>query len=737
VGAAGAARVRAAVPRGSAATACGCAALLGVWLAALASAAAAQADEPPRLQAGAIGAAHRVDGVLDEPEWSGASSAELVMVEPRQGERPTGRALVRVLAGPKALVVGIRCEDPDPSGIVSFTKERDGDFESEDHVVVVLDPFRDARSGYVFAVNPGGARLDALVNPGGESVNTSWDGQWEAGTSRDAGGWTAEIRIPVEILSFPRDSRGWSFNVQRRVQRLQETDRWASPRLDYTVFQTSRAGILEGLPRFDLGLGLSVRPSLVGGFSDPAPEAPAEGTLEPSLDATQRLGSNALASLTVNTDFAETEVDSRRANLTRFPLFFPEKRSFFLDAADIFSFGIGLGGESLLPFFSRKIGLVEGQEVPILAGLKATGRAAGTSFGGLVVRTREEDAVAPAATMGVLRVQQNVFAESRVGVIATAGDPLGRGGSLELGADFTYQTSRLAGDKNFLAGAWGLVTRRDDLAGDRSAYGFKVDYPNDLWDCYVLYRHVGDGFDPSLGFVPRRAIEHYQAGCTFAPRPRHGPIRQMFHQLYPTLTTDLQGRWESYEVFTAPVNWQLESGDRVEANWVPTGERLTSPFEIADGVVVPPGEYRWTRYRVETEAAAKRKLSGQATWWFGGFYTGTLHQVMLQASWTPSPLVTILLEGERAIGRLSEGDFDLTVVGTKLRLNLSPDLQLNSFLQYDTEDQSFGTNTRLRWTFHPRGDLFVVYNHNLRELDDRWRKEGNELVVKLQYTFRR
>ena len=695
-------------------------------------------DERPTLVAGALAAAHRIDGALDEPEWASApASGDLVMVEPRQGERPSGRTVVRVLAGPKALVFGIRCEDPEPSGIVTFTKERDGDFESEDHVAVVLDPFQDGRTGYVFAVNPGGARFDALVEPGGEGVDPNWDGQWEAGTSRDGTGWTAEIRIPAEILSFPRGRGEWGLNVQRRVQRRQETARWASPRQDYTVFQTSRAGVLAGLPYFDLGLGLSIRPSLVGGFNDPSPEAPADGTLEPSLDATQRLGTNALASLTVNTDFAETEVDARRANLTRFPLFFPEKRTFFLDAADIFGFGIGLGGESLVPFFSRKIGLVGGQEVPILAGLKTTGRAGGTNFGGLVVRTREDDLVAPATTMGVVRVQQNVLAESRVGVIATAGDPLGRAGSYEVGADFTYQTSRLAGSKNFIAGAWGLVTGRGDLGGDRTAFGFKVDYPNDLWDCYLLYRHVGDGFDPSLGFVPRRAINAYQAGCTWAPRPRGTFVRQMFHELYPSLTTSLDGQWESYSVFTAPVNWRLESGDRFELNWAPAGERLSEPFEIADGVVVPPGSYHWNRYRVEVGTAAKRKLAAQGAWWFGGFYGGTLDQLLLEASWTPSPLVTFLIEAERNIGRLPQGDFDLTIVGTKVRLNLSPDLQLNSFLQYDTADSTFGTNTRLRWTFHPRGDLFVIYNHNLRELESRWRKEGNELLVKLQYTFRR
>jgi Domain of unknown function (DUF5916) len=710
----------------------------GLLAAAAATLQAPAADDRPALLAGALGPVTRIDGVLDEPEWAAAPVAsDLVMVEPRQGAQPTGATVVKLLAGPKALVFGIRCEDPDAAGIVSFTKERDGDFQSEDHVTLVLDPFRDGRSGYVFAVNPGAARYDALVQPGGESVDKNWDGQWEAATRRDAAGWTAEIRIPIEILSFRRGRGEWSLNVERRVQRLQETDRWASPRQDYTVFQTSQAGVLAGLPDFDLGLGLSVRPALVGGFNDPSPEVGAEGTLEPSLDATQRLGTNALASLTVNTDFAETEVDTRRANLTRFPLFFPEKRSFFLDAADIFSFGLGLGGESLIPFFSRRIGLVDGQEVPLLAGLKATGRAGGSNFGSLVVRTREQDLVAPAATMGVLRVQQNVLAESRVGVIATAGDPLGRAGSYEVGVDFSYQTSRLAGRRNFLAGVWGLVTGREDLRGDRTAFGVALDYPNDLWDCYLNYRHVGDGFEPSLGFVPRRAINAYQAGCTWAPRPGRWGIRQMFHELYPSLVTDLGGRWESYRVFFAPVNWRLESGDRFELNWAPAGERLSEPFEIASGVVISPGSYHWNRYRVELETAAKRRLAGQATWWFGGFYGGTLDQLELEASWTPCPLVTLLAEAEHDIGRLPQGDFDLTVAGVKLRLNLSPDLQLDSFLQYDTEDETIGTNTRLRWTFHTRGDLFVVYNHNFRELENRWRKQGNELLVKLQYTFRR
>ncbi len=308
--------------------------------------------------AGALDESIRLDGRLDEAAWQQAPSIDnLTMSEPTPGAAPTGRTIVRVLADRKALVIGVRCEDPDPAGIVSFTKARDASLLNEDHVKVALDTFQDGRSGYVFAVNPGGARYDALVEPGGESENANWDGLWEAATSRDAGGWSLEIRIPVSTLSFRQGLTTWNFNVQRRVQRLQEINRWSGWSRDYKVTQMSHAGELTGLPEFDLGVGLTVRPAVTTGGGIPAPDAGVDGSFQPSLDVTQRLGSNLLGSLTVNTDFAETEVDTRRTNLTRFPLFFPEKRTFFLEGSDIFGFGLGLGTE-MLPYYSRRIGLV-------------------------------------------------------------------------------------------------------------------------------------------------------------------------------------------------------------------------------------------------------------------------------------------------------------------------------------------------------------------------------------------
>ena len=306
--------------------------------------AGAQGDKRPALRAGALAnAAFALDGQLTDPAWSTADSIlNLVTIEPEEGGVPAGQTTVKVLVNASEIIVGVLCRDTNPAGIVSFSKARDADLEREDHVLIVLDPFQDGRSGYVFAVNPSGARFDGLVSEQGEEVNSAWDAVWEAKTSRDSRGWSAEIRLPIKSLSFKKGLTGWGFNVQRRVQRLQETSRWSGASRDHEIYQTSQAGLLTDLPGFDFGFGLSIRPAAVGSTNRPSPGSPRDQAGDVSVDVTQKLGPNLVASLTVNTDFAETEVDARQTNLTRFDIEFPEKRSFFLEGSDIFEFGLGL-----------------------------------------------------------------------------------------------------------------------------------------------------------------------------------------------------------------------------------------------------------------------------------------------------------------------------------------------------------------------------------------------------------
>ncbi len=673
-----------------------------------------------------------LDGVLNEPFWKTADSINgLTMVEPKENAAPSKKTIVKILADNEKLLIGVICYD-NPQKITAFSKGRDQSLYSEDHIKFVLDTYLDKRSGYVFAINPYGARYDAVISDRGEDENSSWDGVWDAKTFIGDFGWSAEIIIPVKSLSFKKDLHSWGFNVERRIQRFMERDRWTALKRNYYVRTLSREGLLVNLPKFDLGLGLLTKISPIVGFSKERGDD-VQFNKDLSGDFTQRITPDISATLTINTDFAETEVDTRRTNLTRFPLFFPEKRTFFLEGAEIFDFGLGLGTD-VIPFYSRRIGLYKHREVPIIFGTKLTGKVGNTNIGGLFVRTNNVQGLVPPANLGVVRIKQNIWEQSNVGIIATAGDPAGNKNSWLLGADFTYQISDLFGDKNFLVGLWGIYSNRPELNGNKSSYGFKIDYPNDLFDISLNYKFVGDAFEPSLGYVHRKGIKYYRLGFDYMPRPKFKLIRQFFFESSWRLVTGLDNKWQSYSIFTAPFHFRLESGDRFEFNFRPTGERLTEPFQIEDGVTIKPGSYHWKRFRLEFETASKRRISGRATWWFGSFYTGKLDQIELYLFAKITNNIIFEANYEKNIVRLKEGDFTQQLFGGRIRLNFSPNIQLSSFVQYDNESNSIGTNTRLRWTITPLTDLFVVYNHNIKRLrENPWEFDSNQFILKLSY----
>jgi hypothetical protein len=731
--------------------------------------------EKPSLQVSELTPEFKFDGIFNLAEWETAtdSIANLITIEPEEGGEPAGRTIIKVFTNPSDIIIAARCFDEDPDGIVSFSKARDSELESEDHILIVFDTFLDGRSGYVFAVNPDGARFDGLVIEQGEDVNSDWDQIWEAKTSIDSSGWYAEIRIPIKSLSFGKDLTEWGFNVQRRVQRLQETSRWSGAKRDFEVFQTNRAGLLSDLPTFDHGVGLSVRPSLVGRATTFSPDE-TEYKIEPSLDITQRLGPNILSALTINTDFAETEVDVRQINLTRFPQFFPEKRTFFLQGLDIFEFGVGLDEDNLIPFYSRRIGLFgldedNQQEIPINAGLKVNGRAGNTNFGALVVNTRKIDSLqlgdvdedikvhVPQTTMGAARINQNIFEESSFGVIGTYGDQLGRDDAWSAGMDFTFRTSNFMDEKNFLIGIWGLYNDREDLVGKKYSYGLRIDYPNDLLDMNFSSIFIGDGFDNSLSFIPRNGNHIWSTTVEYRPRPGWEAVRVMTYEISAVLyNTQNNETWESYEATVVPLNWLFESGEMIDGGLLLTGDRPDEPFEISSGIDIPAGSYEWFRYYMSGATAQKRIVSGSVFWESGDYYNGTLSTIEALLAFRPSAFLTIEVNAEFNNGKvlalpddyepeeeeeppvLVPKEYREDLWGLRLLLNFSSDIQFSSLTQYDTESKELGTNNRLRWTYDPFGEIFIVYNHNVVRDDekDRWKFISNELPIKIMYTLR-
>ncbi len=691
------------------------------------------ASEPPlpSVAAPLTSESIHLDGKLDEAVWARTPPiGPLLQRVPHELEQATEETDVRVLYDQDNLYLGIVCHDREPTAVVSTQLARDSDLDVDDHVTVVLDPFFDQRNGFFFQVNPAGARTDGQISNNQERLTYNWDGIWSASARRTEDGWAAEIAIPFKTLRFKPGQTTWGFNVERTIKRKQEDDRWASARQDVWISNLSEAGRLTGLEGLQQGKGWELRPYVSGG------EELGEAKLKGGLDVTKNLAPNLTGVLTVNTDFAETEADARQVNLTRFSLFFPEKRQFFLEGAGTYDVaGLGTSSADFIPFFSRRIGLLEGQEVPILAGAKLSGRLGNYNLGFLDVETRQVDRQNLLAT----RVSRNVLTQSWAGFFATRGNPSGSGNNSMVGADVRLATSTFRGDKNLSLDLW--VARTDDEASRRDwAFGGKFDYPNDLWDVSLNFKQFGEAFLPALGFLPRAGINKLNPGVSFQPRPGKWGVRQFFFELEPEYITDLSGRVQNWRVFTAPFNLRTESGEHLEWNWIPQFEHLDLPFEIAEGVVIPAGSYRFTRYRAEVNTAEKRPWVLDLTFRYGGFYDGDLSQLEASVTLKPSTHVNVQLQTELNDVSLPAGSFQTRIFAVGLDYNFSANVTWANLVQYDSESRLLGAQSRFRWIVRPGNDLFVVVNRGWehREFDG-----DSELIpsfekgsVKLQYTFR-
>ncbi|MFQ5739879.1 MAG: DUF5916 domain-containing protein [Acidobacteriota bacterium] len=557
------------------------------------------------------------------------------------------------------------------------------------------------------------------------------------------------VLLPAQgwASSPPRLTAGllesWGFNVERFVARERMTLRWAGASLDSSFFDLKRAGRLAGVSELEQGLGLDVSPFSTGlwntgfGRGDRALQGIS------GVDVSYNLTPQLTGVLTVNTDFGETEVDSQQVNLTRFSLFFPEKRTFFSQGSNQFRFGLGLG-RSFIPFFSRRVGLFQGQKVPIDFGLKLLGRKGPWGIAALDVRTRKA-AGARSANLLAGRVTYDVSPRLRLGTVFTNGDPDGVHDNSLLGIDAVWQTSTFRGDKNLALSAWAARSGGDVPEGETTGWGFLVDYPNDLWDVAASVKEFGEGLDPALGFLPRPGTRQYRISSAFQPRPSSGMfswVRQFFFESSYSQVDNLEGETESWRIFTAPFNARTESGEHLEVNGSPQFEYLDEPFEIAPGVVIPPGEYHFTRYRAEAQSSRTRSWRIGTTVWFGEFFDGRLTQWEKFVNWTTlSGRLRLEVNLEDDFGRLPEGNFVKRLWQWKINYSFTPDLSLNSFTQFDSDSGRFGMNNRLRWTIHPGKDFFVVWNRNWEHPSGSRPYDllplSDQLLIKLVWTFRR
>jgi hypothetical protein len=695
-----------------------------------------------RAQAPAVGAVRApsppaIDGRLDDEDWDAAPVIDrFTQVDPVNGADPTERTEVRILFDADAIYLGVRCFDADPAGIVARSMARDATHNSDDRITFTLDSFADGRNGYIFIVSAAGGKRDGLVE--GTATRWDWDGLWDAKARVDDQGWTAEIAIPMKTLSFDRDIAAWGFNIERYIKRKAELVRWASPSRDTGVARMSEAGRITDLAGLAQGHGLTVKPFFTGKLDIDAGDL----KFEPGVDIFYKINPSTTAALTVNTDFAEAEVDQRQVNLTRFPLFFPEKRAFFLEDSGIFEFG-GIN-QSPKPYFSRRIGIVRGEQKDILAGLRLTGRTGALRFGLLDVQMKDDDELG-AKNLGVLRLKHDVGEESSVGFIATNGGPGARGDNQLVGADFSYVNSDLWGGVAS-ADAWLMATHDDpdnaphDSPGENDdpfALGGRVSWAGDPWSISAFVDHIGEDFRPGLGFVQRPGAREYHLRGGYTWRPEiHDWIRSVSVTNTVSTFTNFNDQVDTATIDLPRVTLTTNSADSVFAVALLERERLDDPFDIVDGVTIPTGEYDNAGWRAGFTTSDARRLALQANHAQSGFYDGTRRDTFVAATIQPNASFALAAEYFLNEIELGSGDFEVRTARAKATVQLSPELSWDTSLQWDNQSDQASLNSRVRYEFRPGQEIFVVYNEGFDVLDDEFSSTSRRLTVKAGLTFR-
>ena len=692
-----------------------------------------------------------IDGSLDDAVWANAAVVDdLHQVSPTEYAEPYERTEVYILYDDNALYIGARLYDTDPSRITAKNLLQNDSVGQDDRFFVTIDPFNDRRSGYFFGVNPNGVRSDGLYRNVTEFYG-DWDTIFRAAAGRFEGGWTAEIEIPFKSISFDPTTDTWGLNFSRTVVRKNETSAWVSRNRAYNPSVSGSAVGFEGLKQ---GLGLEIVPSLAVSQRRDFVTGASSSDTKPSIDLAYRITPQLNASLTVNTDFSATEVDDRQVNLTRFGLFFPEKRDFFLREADIFEFG-GIGGQRQSqipglnalaqngrPFFSRRIGLsTTGQIVDLDYGGKISGRVGPWELGALSIKQDAFGAV-DASTVSVVRAKHEVLDESSVGVIATSGDPTSNVGNSLTGADFLYRNTRLPGGRSIESDVWYQRSDTEGVHGDQAAYGMSFRYPTSQgFRGTIQYRAFEDNFNPALGFMDRRGIGDTYLNLGYMLRKREGYLESWLFNFDYERIDFLDGGLQEEAFFLRPFTFTNRTGDSIMLALSDFTEVVLTPFQIYPGILLPPGTYDSDTRGIQFSTGSHRKLavSGRfVDYPDGKFYGGSRFDQWVQLTWRPSARFLGSLSYEYDDVVLPQGAFEVRLVRAEFDIAFSSTLSLVNLIQYDNVSKVAGVNIRLHWIPEAGREVYFVINHNLEDLDDngRFHSQFSDVTAKVNYTFR-
>jgi hypothetical protein len=718
---------------------------------AVPSVAAAQSSrERQTLRAVRIDQAPKIDGALEEQVWQLADAVDtFTQQEPSEGQPATDRTEVRVLYDSRNIYIGVHAYATEP--VVATEMRRDADrLFDEDNFQIVLDTFHDSRNGYMFLTTPLGAKLEQQIFDEGEgggrgttaNVNRNWDGVWDASARITDDGWTAEIVIPLNTVRFEPGRETWGLNFMRHIRRKNELVYWSPIPKAYSLTRVSLAGELTGLQGLSRGMDLKLKPFVIAGARNQQTSRTAGATTwikDVGLDARYGVTAGLNLDVTLNTDFAQVEVDEQQVNLTRFGLFYPEKRDFFLENSNLFTMGTG-SSFTQTPvqtdlFFSRRIGLSEnGLPVPIIGGARLTGKVGSNNVALLDIQT-DSAFGRPGDNFFVGRYSRDILSRSRVGALFINKESVDGSSHFNrtMGVD-----ANLAITRNLQVSSYLAKTATPGLSGQDMAFYGRIAYRDPRWNLWLNYLDVQDNFNAEAGFVQRQGVRTTKAYFSPTPRPRWGGIRLMEPMYVLTYTTDqtnrMIGRMHHYMVGTT-----LRDDSFINVVFQQNLDVLDEPFRIRPDVRIPIGTYRMNEWMFTYNTSPGRRLYQRLTFSPFEFYGGTRKSV----SWSGGVRATSRLASEVRFNRndveMPWGNFLVNLTTLRVDYTFSPRMTIRSLTQYNSATREVSNNIRYNLIHRPGSDLYVVYNE-LRQTgmpSDLFAQKDRQLVIKLNYLLQR
>lgn len=680
-----------------------------------------------------------IDGVVNDEVWGEAFVVnEFYQREPLEGAPVSQKTEMLICYDTHKIYIAMRCWD-DPKKITAKEMARDVSLGKDDRVQIILDTYLDRRNGYWFQIGPRGSIGDAIVSGNGTVLNKQWDGLWIGKSNITHWGWEAEISIPFKTMGFDRESNQWGIKLIRNIVNNLEASYWPEANLNAHKFQVSDAGIFDGIENITQGIGLDISPYLVAGLNTKRGEKN-DPKLTGGVDLFYQITPSLKSSLTINTDFAETEVDDRQINLTRFNLHYPEKRDFFLDGSNYFQFGIegddaSPVSKSIIPFFSRRMGLDSfGGPIPINAGAKITGQIDNWNIGMMHINDARETGN---NNFSVARVTRNIGRQSSVGIIGTYGDAFGEERNFVTGADLKLSTSQFQQNKNVSFILFGLKSNTKEKGGDDASWGTQINYPNDLISARLGHHQIEKNFVAGMGFVPRTDIKQTYGELEFGPRPNKWGIMQISVGGEFNFVNNLStGEPETREYEIQPLGIRFLSGEAISYSLVSQYELLSKDFNIFEGFIIPKGIYEWWQQEIKLETKGARNVWGEASYRFGDFFNGNRNDLKFQLNWKIA--VPFFIGGTIAQNKieLPDGNFTANIFQANANILFSPDVTLYSYFQYDNASNSIGWQSRFQWIVKPGNEIILAWTSNFLKPQQQFFMDESAVRLKLKYNIR-